>query len=48
MFTYNELNDICPEVYEVPVAANVLSLLQAVEHHARKGLAQLLLLISFT
>ena len=37
VFTYNELNDICPEVYEVPVAANGFSLLQAVEHHARKG-----------
>ena len=37
VFTYNKLNNICPEVYEVPVAANGFSLLQAVEHHARKG-----------
>ena len=37
VFTFYELRDVCPEVYEVPEAANGLSLLQAVQHHPQKG-----------
>ena len=37
VFTFYEVSDVCPEVYEVPEAANGLSLLQAVEHHPQKG-----------
>ena len=37
VFTFNELRDVCPEVYEVPEAVNGLSLLQAVQHHPQKG-----------
>ena len=38
VFTYENLKDVCPEVYEVPEAANGFSLLQAVEHHPQKGI----------
>ena len=38
VFTYENLKDVCPEVYEVPEAANGFSLLQAVKHHPQKGI----------
>ena len=37
VFTYNELKDVCPEIDSVPEAANGFGLLQAVQHHPRKG-----------
>ena len=37
VFTEIELRNVCPEVFNVPEAANGFSLLQAVEHHPQKG-----------
>ena len=37
VFTYKDLKDFCPEVHEVPEAANGYSLLQAVKHYPQKG-----------
>ena len=36
VFTFKDLKDFCPEVYEVPEAANGYSLLQAVKHYPHK------------
>ena len=37
VFTYKDLKNVCPEVHEVPEAANGYSLLQAVKHYPHKG-----------
>ena len=37
VFTYKDLKDFCPEVHEVPEAANGYSLLQAIKHYPHKG-----------
>ena len=37
VFTYNELMDVCPEIHDIPEAANAFSLLQVVQHYPKKG-----------
>ena len=37
VFTSDELKNICPEVCDIPEAANGFSLLQAVHHYSKKG-----------
>ena len=37
VFTYSDIKNVCPEICDVPEAANGFSLLQAVEHHPQKG-----------
>ena len=37
VFTYNELMLWCPEIHDIPEAANAFSLLQAVQHYPKKG-----------
>ena len=40
VFTYNDLKDVCPEIYDESEATNGYSLLQAVEHHVQKGVGK--------
>ena len=37
VFTYNELNKVCPEICDTPGATDGYSLLQAVKHYPQKG-----------
>ena len=37
VFTYDDLKNVCPEVYDESEAVNGFGLLQAVEHHPQKG-----------
>ena len=40
VFTYSDIEKICPEICDVPEAANGFSLLQAVEYHSHKGVGK--------
>ena len=38
VFTYSDIKNVCPEICDVPEAANGFGLLQAVEHHPQNGI----------
>ena len=42
VFTYDKLKDVCPEICDVPEAANGFSLLQAVQLYSQKGAATIM------